>query len=312
MQCASVIDANTANRVCCMCHEAFACPRGFNVGASGQYCEDVCEASEVGVCDESKCTSEGNDCCAPAELGDQMACASGFTPKFLNQSCWGFSHATFTCCRSDWEASSLCKQLRAGCGVNLHDGMMGQGGCSSLGVLSGQCGACKKPYWCDDLLGTSSSEAWVNRFYYQGTGINQCAWKPNQRDTFVQTARDYLARWQQSPDYSMLTIENEVNIYVGLGAPGVEAALLDSLVGFFYSRTTGNLAQLAQIQQLQARFATLGKPLPIFAVTTERHQSLELWDPSLPLDLTAAPYNLDIIRLDKADADDYPIDQNSF
>ena len=152
----------------------------------------------------------------------------------------------------------------------------------------------------------------MNRFYYKRTGINQCAWKPSQREAFVQTTRDYLRMWQQSPDYGMLTIENEVNMYVGLGAPGVEAALLDSLVGFFYSRTTGNLAQLAQIQRLQARFGALGKPLPIFAVTTERHQSLELWDSRLPLDLTVAPYNLEEIQLDKVDADEHRIDQNSF
>ena len=85
-------------------------------------------------------------------------------------------------------------------------------------------------------------------------------------------------------------------MYVGPGNGGVKEALVDSLVGLIYSRTTGNLAQLAKLQALQTQFSKLGKPLHIFTVNSEGPKKIELWDPDSPIDLNREPYSMAVQR----------------
>ena len=46
--------------------------------------------------DDSKCTSNGNDCCAPG--AEAATCSGGFTPVRTGEGCWGQSEGTYKCC----------------------------------------------------------------------------------------------------------------------------------------------------------------------------------------------------------------------
>lgn len=50
------------------------------------------------MCDASRCTSLGSDCCAPLQLNEAATCALGFTPTRLNQSCYSFREGLYRCC----------------------------------------------------------------------------------------------------------------------------------------------------------------------------------------------------------------------
>ncbi len=57
-------------------------------------------------CDATKCTSVGNDCCAP---GDQArTCSHGFFPVGLDGRCNGHENALYTCCPQDTCADAAC------------------------------------------------------------------------------------------------------------------------------------------------------------------------------------------------------------
>lgn len=53
--------------------------------------------------DDSKCQDDGNDCCAPAGIGEVAACADGFVPVRFHSPCdrWpGWTNGKFRCCAS--------------------------------------------------------------------------------------------------------------------------------------------------------------------------------------------------------------------
>ncbi len=55
-----------------------------------------CPADVPATCEDSYCTSVGDDCCAP---GDQArTCSHGYTAVDLLGSCFGHAHARYTCC----------------------------------------------------------------------------------------------------------------------------------------------------------------------------------------------------------------------
>lgn len=303
VQCAAVTDSNTANRACCECGEDFGCPRGYTANHSAPYCHDAC-ASVERECLASKCTDVGGDCCAP---GDEAAtCAYGYTPHWIGAKCLRFSEASYQCCRTAAAPAPLsCKQLEAGCSINLHNPKHQQGGCSHDNLLKGHCGVCRAGDWC-----AGSAPEWMRR-YGEDWGfdpISQCKFKPQHREAFVEATWQYNRLTQEKSGTRARANENEVNMYLGPGDGGLREDLLDSLVGLFYSRKTGNRAQLAKLQALQDQFATLGKPLEIFSVDTEMPLRLDLWRPGEAVDLLAAPYNLRV-QTERVDPADHPMNK---
>ena len=55
------------------------------------------------ICTDAKCTSVGNDCCAPRSLNEAATCSDGYTPIRRDGSClWGqFAEGRYTCCNSN-------------------------------------------------------------------------------------------------------------------------------------------------------------------------------------------------------------------
>ena len=48
------------------------------------------------ACDDSKCSSIGDDCCAPDD--DFPSCSDGYTSHWLHKDCFGLTNALYTCC----------------------------------------------------------------------------------------------------------------------------------------------------------------------------------------------------------------------
>jgi len=194
----------------------------------------------------------------------------------------------------------LCRQLHAGCGVNVIEASFF---CSREKVLSGHCAHCSIPDWCDSpgnwfskYYKANTSKKWKDAFMYQNAGWRQCKWKPSQKSTFVATAHEFNAANQRAQDYGSWALENEVNMYVGPGDLGATRALFDSLLGFVYMRKTAKTEDLARLRKLRDKFQRLGKPLPIYAITNETPGTYVHWDSKAPISsLTHAPYSLRIL-----------------
>jgi len=56
------------------------------------------EPEEDWHCDDSKCSSNGGDCCAPDQIGEPKNCSDGYVSRDLGQGCYGYSEGTYTCC----------------------------------------------------------------------------------------------------------------------------------------------------------------------------------------------------------------------
>jgi len=63
------------------------------------------DAAELARCDESKCTSVGNDCCAPGS--QPRTCSGGFTSVDLSGDCFGHVNARYTCCPEDVDTAAV-------------------------------------------------------------------------------------------------------------------------------------------------------------------------------------------------------------
>jgi len=50
------------------------------------------------VCDDRQCTSVGNDCCAPLQLGEEATCTEGYVPIRLDSPCYDFGRGAYKCC----------------------------------------------------------------------------------------------------------------------------------------------------------------------------------------------------------------------
>ena len=100
-----------------------------------------------------------------------------------------------------------------------------------------------------------------------------------------------VARWG---DVAWQHLWNEVNLYVGPNDGGVQRVLADNLLGLLYVRNYGNEQELSQLRQLRDHLSQFGKPVQIFALTTEPNHDIETWDGEL-VDLLAWPYSLEII-----------------
>ena len=241
------------------------------------------------------------------------ACCACFERQYcplpsLNQRDSGYCHAA---CSGGGAAEQLrCKQLAAGCGVNTMtahwERFPGQAQCSEQEIRDGRCRMCERPQWCADpgsagfAFGghADTPEKWLELFFHKPfPGTRQCKYKPSQKEAWIETAREYNRRRQTDTDNEP-ALENEVNLYVGPGDGGVEAALAKHFVGLLFFRTsTGQQARdLGVLRRLRDHLSgSLGWQVPIYAVTNEPPGQLRHWNHAHKLDLRAAPYNLQLV-----------------
>eukprot|EP00403_Amphidinium_massartii_P037837 CAMPEP_0178446336 /NCGR_PEP_ID=MMETSP0689_2-20121128/40743_1 /TAXON_ID=160604 /ORGANISM="Amphidinium massartii, Strain CS-259" /LENGTH=70 /DNA_ID=CAMNT_0020071141 /DNA_START=29 /DNA_END=238 /DNA_ORIENTATION=+ len=61
-------------------------------------CLAGCSLPELasGACDDSKCNSNHNDCCAPAQLWESKTCSDAYEVHDLRQPCDGYSEGKYT------------------------------------------------------------------------------------------------------------------------------------------------------------------------------------------------------------------------
>ena len=209
-----------------------------------------------------------------------------------------------TACHNSSDAT--CKQLKAGCGVNLWEVRFF---CNREEILNQECHQCGVPDWCSEdgnpwteYYKAQTPRQWLSKFAGQAPGIRQCKWKPSQKQTFVEAARLYYSHNQRHPDQSV-ALENEVNFYVGEGDDGASRALMDSLIGLVIFRTTAVDDDLASLRLLRDKFLQLGKALPIFALTNERPGEHGHWNYDVPItNLEQSPYQLELVDGLKSDA----------
>lgn len=120
---------------------------------------------------------------------------------------------------------------------------------------------------------------------------HQCLWKPEQKETFIDTARAFAldARAHGTPTW---VAENECNFYVGPDDGGVQAAAMRSLVGIAYLRDIGGPADMEATLSVARHLRQLGKHVPVFKLSHERRASFDLWQPDRDVDLADHPYDL--------------------
>eukprot|EP00802_Teleaulax_amphioxeia_P013908 Tamp_13963.p1 GENE.Tamp_13963~~Tamp_13963.p1 ORF type:complete len:237 (+),score=16.65 Tamp_13963:403-1113(+) len=57
-------------------------------------------ATTADQCDDAKCTSSGNDCCAPLEIGEAATCKDSYIPVRAGQACGDYDEGLYRCCKS--------------------------------------------------------------------------------------------------------------------------------------------------------------------------------------------------------------------
>eukprot|EP00403_Amphidinium_massartii_P049223 CAMPEP_0178460470 /NCGR_PEP_ID=MMETSP0689_2-20121128/48730_1 /TAXON_ID=160604 /ORGANISM="Amphidinium massartii, Strain CS-259" /LENGTH=184 /DNA_ID=CAMNT_0020087115 /DNA_START=100 /DNA_END=655 /DNA_ORIENTATION=+ len=108
--------SSTANDCCAPAQifEAKTCTDGYVVHDLSLPCEGYseglytcCEAgtspppeayNESGPCYDTKCNSNGNDCCAPDLISEPKTCLDGYEVISRNQGCHGYAEGYYSCC----------------------------------------------------------------------------------------------------------------------------------------------------------------------------------------------------------------------
>ena len=75
------------------------------------------------ACVADYCLDWNNDCCAPTQFDEPVACADGYTPQLTGEGCYDFEDGAFECCEplpatSD-EAAELLARLAKGAGETV-------------------------------------------------------------------------------------------------------------------------------------------------------------------------------------------------
>ena len=243
---------------------------------------------------------------------------------------WGFEDPGYCEMSADSCTSDVCKQLAAGCGVNLFDiagqanvawawqeDRVGREGstdwldqsCTENEVASGMCPLCTVPMWCDDpdsSIGFKSSirtpEDWIDEFFDRdggpAYGARQCKYKPDQRKTFVDTMNLRFTRRSQLPidfygrHYDHANTWNEVNMYVDPDQAALAQLLWDNLIGLVFVRTAGDDDELSAMRNLAAHWRELGRDVPMFAMDAEELETVTKWQPGKTVNLLTPEYNL--------------------
>jgi len=142
----------------------------------------------------------------------------------------------------------------------------------------------------------------MNAFFDQdggrAYGARQCRWKPSQKQTFIEAIRMRFAwrAWRPStrsaPEFDHANTGNEVNMYVDPQGT-LARALWGNLLGIVYVRTAGNDDELRFVHRLGAHWASLGYPVPMFALSAEAVDgTIRHWRDGVSVDLEQPPYSL--------------------
>lgn len=84
-----------------------------------------------------------------------------------------------------------------------------------------------------------------------------------------------------------------MSFYVGDGDGGLAETAMRALVGIVGFRGYTSWDSMGQAKELGRQLKRLGKDVPIFWLSTERSQSLSLWEPHEELNLERPPYRLE-------------------
>ena len=112
------VDGRVGEYGCCLKSSSCSAAVG-SCDASTTWCfyEKGCGSSDTsgeGYCDESMCSSYGDDCCAPISTGEEASCYGGYSPVRFTGSeaeCWGYDNGLYTCCTGDYDVSDgYCSQ----------------------------------------------------------------------------------------------------------------------------------------------------------------------------------------------------------
>lgn len=281
VQCMSVTDAFTSTRACCSCDDDWNCPWS-GLQSKGMDPGGYCSFKADGSCADDTCRALAAGCGVSLyDLAGEANCADG----------------------SQWCGRPGVTQW-------------GENACGETSVLTGQCDACKTPFWCDDnetSFGSWGSirtpNAWVDEFFDRdgGThyGVRQCRFKPSQRDFFLRTMQQrFVLRQGLDLDWrgwhhDHANVWNEVNMYVEPNANPRDDRLAEtlyrSLLGIIYVRTAGTAEQLASIRELTEHWRGLGVDVPVFAVSAEEIERVQIWTPDVLINLLEPAYNLEAI-----------------
>ena len=110
------VDGRVGEYGCCLKSSSCSAAVG-SCDASTTWCfyEKGCGSSDTsgeGYCDDSMCSSWGDDCCAPD--GEAASCYGGYSPVRFTGSeayCWGYDNGLYTCCTGDYDVSDgYCSQ----------------------------------------------------------------------------------------------------------------------------------------------------------------------------------------------------------
>ena len=63
-------------------------------------------------CDDSMCTSQGDDCCAPLSVSEAATCKDAFIPVRTGQACGGYSEGVYRCCKSSSSSSTQASRAQ--------------------------------------------------------------------------------------------------------------------------------------------------------------------------------------------------------
>jgi len=259
VQCLSVTDKTTLSRACCACGDSAQCPFGPNYE----------HRKDSGYCG--------------------LPCAAG---------------------------DKKCRQLAVGCGVSVFDATnfmgyntWGPQTCSQEQIASGQCDLCTQPMWCDDPSSSFGWEGvirtprdWIDEFLgrdgdKRAWGIRQCMWKPSQRDRFVATVAELHMAYQRGRIKARQhNLWNEVSVYVEAAFGPQQEKFATSIAGFVLFRNLGaNRDDLVRYHAMKQHLKSFGLEVPIFEITVEGEDRIDLWKPGVPVNLLDRQYSLKAI-----------------
>ena len=103
-----LLSAATTHAVCPTWCDTFHCDGSAwcQHGEKPAPCTDCHAVTTPASCNDQYCTSPGNDCCAPPELGEQATCSHGYTAERFDGPCFGWAIGSYRCCLSSTPASA--------------------------------------------------------------------------------------------------------------------------------------------------------------------------------------------------------------
>lgn len=264
VQCASVVDSNTANRACCACWERNWCPVASLPKADSGYCADACSShnSDRALCMQLAAGCGMNTMVARFELGCEEdtirtgQCELCRHPQWCDDphtSRFGFGRITSTV---SWMNRFYCGR-DDGCYTGARQ--------------------CKyKPSQRPQLI--AGAHEYNRRFQSVADGGGSIV---NEVNVYVDG---------DPPAASDSSASNS----------SVHATFTRNLVGLVFLRTTGGHNRMSYMQVLRrvrAHLLSIGRDVPIFALNNEQTSRLDKWRHDRNISLREHPYDLQVVEV---------------